>query len=124
MAHILVIDDDAQVRKMLRKALEKDGHAVTEASDGKEGIRCYRTSPTDIVITDIVMPDKEGIETIIELRREFSEVKIIAMSGGGRIGPDSSLDLAQKLGACQTLTKPVDRQALRSTIEKVLAAAC
>jgi CheY-like chemotaxis protein len=124
MASILVIDDDAQFRKMLCKLLEKDGHAVVEASGGQEGIQRYRRSPTDLVITDIVMPDKEGIETIIELRRQFSDVKIIAMSGGGQIGPDSYLDLAQKLGACQTLTKPVDRQALRSAIENVLAAAC
>jgi CheY-like chemotaxis protein len=120
MATILVIDDDDQFRKLLRKLLEKEGHTVAEAGNGKEGMRCCRQTSCDLVLTDIVMPDQEGIQTIIELRRQFPGVKIVAMSGGGQIGPDSYLDLARKLGAQQTLTKPFDLQALRSVLDSVL----
>jgi CheY-like chemotaxis protein len=123
MANILVIDDDDQFRKLLRKVLEKEGYGVTEAADGKKGIQQYQHSPADLVLTDIVMPDKEGIETIMDLRRMDSHVKIIAMSGGGQIGADSYLDLAKKLGAHQTLTKPIDRQELLSVIKKALDSA-
>ena len=96
MALILIIDDDDQIRRVLRKTLERDGYDVADAPNGKEGIRLYRENPADLVITDIIMPEKEGIETIRELRRDFPEVKIIAISGGGRIGPDSYFKNGQR----------------------------
>ena len=119
VALILIIDDDDQLRGMLREMLEHAGYEVTDASNGKEGIRLYRENPADLVITDLIMPEKEGIETIMDLRQEFPEVKIIAMSGGGRVEPDSYLHMARGLGALCTLTKPLDRNALLRTVREL-----
>jgi DNA-binding response OmpR family regulator len=112
MARILVIDDDRDVREMLRRILEHDGHEVIEASNGEAGVRLYRERPADVVITDIIMPEKEGIETIRDLRRENPQIKIIAISGGGRIGPSDYLNAARMLGAKKTFSKPFSRQEL------------
>mgnify|MGYP002641283528 CR=1 FL=1 len=117
---ILVIDDDKNIRTLLRTILEREGYRVVDALDGDKGIRRYQESPTDLVITDLIMPGKEGIETIRDLRREFPHVKIIAVSGGGRIGPDSYLKMAKGVGALRTLSKPFDRMALLKAIEEVL----
>ena len=120
MALILIIDDDDQIRRVLRKTLERDGYDVADAPNGKEGIRLYRENPADLVITDIIMPEKEGIETIMDLRREFPEVKIIAMSGGGRIGPEDYLHMAKGLGAQRTLTKPLERDELLRVVRELI----
>ena len=120
MALILIIDDDDQFRAMLRQMLEYEGYEVVDAPDGKEGIRIYRVKPTDLIITDIVMPKKEGIETIVELRRDFPEVKIIAMSGGGILGPDTYLQMAKGLGAMRTLTKPIKREDFLKAVWELL----
>lgn len=117
---ILVIDDDETIRVLLRAILEKEDYRVVDAPDGAKGIRQYQESPTDMVITDLIMPEKEGIETIRDLRREFPHVKIIAVSGGGRIGPDSYLKMAKGVGALRTLSKPFDRMALLKTVKEVL----
>ncbi len=120
MVRILIIDDNAELRKLLRQILEGEGYEVLEAADGIEGLEIYKDEPTDLVITDLIMPEKEGIETIRELKMDFPDVKIIAMSGGGRIGPESYLDMAQKLGALQTLTKPLDRKELLEAVRYIL----
>ena len=120
MTRILIIDDDIQILKMLRKTLEREGHEVIDAADGNKGLRLYREDPTDLVITDIVMPEKEGIETIIDLRREFPEAKIIAMSGGGQIEAESYLSMAKRLGAQRTLTKPFQNEELLEAIEALV----
>jgi CheY-like chemotaxis protein len=120
MAHILIIDDDNQFRTMLRQLIERSGHEVKEASDGKEGIKLYREGPTDLVITDLIMPGKDGIETIQELKKEFPDIKIIAVSGGGRLGPQDYLHLAKMLGAQRTLTKPIKLPDLLKAIEELL----
>ena len=120
MKRILVIDDDIQVRQMLKQILERAGYEVADAPDGKEGIELYRQTPTDLIITDIIMPEKEGIETILELRREFPDVKIIAISGGGRFDPDVYLDAAGKFGVARTFRKPVDRKELLDAIQELL----
>ena len=112
MSTILVMDDDEQVRAMLRQALEREGYEVLDAPDGKEGMRLFREQEADLIITDLIMPEKEGLETIMELRRDFREVKIIAISGGGRVAPDVYLSLAKNLGAHVTLTKPFDLEEL------------
>jgi len=117
---ILIIDDDETVRVVLRDILEREGYRVVDAPDGGSGIRRYQESPTDLVITDLIMPGKEGIETIRDLRREFPYVKIIAVSGGGRIGPDSYLKMAKGVGALRTVSKPFDRMALLKAVEEVL----
>ncbi|MEJ2039532.1 MAG: response regulator [Desulfosarcinaceae bacterium] len=117
MKQILVIDDDTQFRLMLRRILEKQGYEVHEASDGKQGLDSYRSLQTDLVITDIIMPEKEGVETIVALRSEYPSVKIIAISGGGRNAPGDYLMLAKKLGAQVTMEKPLDRNHLLEEIE-------
>jgi len=120
MTRILIIDDDIQILKMLRKTLEREGYEVVDATDGNKGLKLYRKDPADLVITDIVMPEKEGIETIIDLRREFPEAKIIAMSGGGQIEAESYLSMAKRLGAQRTLTKPFQNEELLEAIEALV----
>ncbi len=120
MARILIIDDESQIRSMLRLMLERVGYEVMEAADGMEGIRQYRDNPADLIITDLIMPNKDGIGMIIELKKEFPAVKIIAMSGGGVNRPEGYLDGAKKLGATRTLTKPIDRDEMLSAVKDTL----
>ncbi len=120
MALILIIDDEPQIRSMLKLMLERDGYEVAEAPDGIEGIRVYRQKPADLVITDLIMPNKDGIGMIIDLKKEFPNVKIIAMSGGGLNKPEGYLKGAKKLGAACTLTKPIDRDEMLRAIKDVL----
>ena len=120
MERILIIDDEQQIRSMLRLMLERDGYEVVEASDGIEGISAYRQKPADLIITDLIMPNKDGIGMIIELQKEFPDVKIISMSGGGLNKPDGYLKGAKKLGAACTLTKPIDREKLLRAVKNVI----
>ena len=117
MAYILIIDDNEEFRDLLQRFLGEQGYETAAAPDGREGIKQYLARPADLVITDILMPEKEGIETIRDLRRKFPQVKIIAVSGGGRIGPDSYLKMAKGVGALRTLKKPVNRTVLLETVE-------
>ena len=107
MPRILVIDDDEQFRTMLQITLEKAGYEVHATGDALKGIRSIEEMPVDLVVTDIIMPGKDGIETITELRRQYPHVRIIAMSAGGRMGPAGYLDVAKILGAAHTFTKPL-----------------
>ena len=120
MARILIIDDDGPVRLILRKALESDGYEVMDAPNGKVGIELFKEERADLIICDLIMPEKEGIETIMELRRGFPEVKIIAISGGGRGAPDQYLSSAKRLGANATMTKPFEREELLEAVRKLL----
>ena len=120
MARILIIDDESQIRSMLRLMLERVGYEVMEAADGMEGIRQYRDNPADLIITDLIMPNKDGIGMIIDLKKEFPQVKIIAMSGGGVNRPEGYLDGAKKLGATRTLTKPIDRDEMLTAVKETL----
>lgn len=122
MARILVVDDDVQVRKFISMSLSRAGHEVSGAGNGNECLKSLGAAPFDLVITDIIMPDKEGIETIIEVRRTHPEVKIIAISGGGRVGPESYLLTAKGLGAMDTLQKPFTTEQLLATVQNVLTA--
>ncbi|MBM3421674.1 MAG: response regulator [Chlorobi bacterium] len=111
--NILVIDDDSAVRKFIGVTLKKAEHAVFEADNGKSGLEFLKGRPQiDLVITDLIMPEKEGIETIMEIRRQYPSIKIIAISGGGKVGPDNYLVLADALGAHTTLKKPFSGQEL------------
>ncbi len=121
MQTILVIEDDNQTRKMLRQMLEGAGYNIVVAGHGKEGLKLFNEGPADLVITDIVMPEQEGIETIQELQKIAPQVKIIAISGGGRVGPEDYLSIAQMLGARQTLKKPVKREKLLASVREVLS---
>jgi YesN/AraC family two-component response regulator len=120
MQSILIIDDEPQIRSMIRLILERSGYSVIEASDGIEGIRLFREKPADLIITDLIMPNKDGIGMIIELRKEFPDVKIVAMSGGGLNRPEGYLRGAQKLGAACTLSKPINRQELLRAVKDTL----
>ena len=121
MARILIIDDEAVIRNLLKAMLEREGYETVTASGGQDGIKIHRENPADLIITDLIMPDKEGLETIMELRREFQDVKIIAMSGGGKIGSETYLQMAKTLGAVKSIGKPFDRKELLKTIQELLS---
>ena len=123
MANILVIDDEAGVREMMRDTLEELGHTVVEASNGVLGMQKYGEAPFDLVITDIIMPDQEGIETIQQIRKIRSDQKIIAMSGGGRTKTVEFLQIAQSLGAQRVLKKPFGPSVIRDAVKACLAPA-
>ncbi len=118
MATILVIDDEQQVRSLLRKALSGAGYEVKEATNGREGLEQYRQSPADLVITDILMPDEDGLEATLELTREFPDAKIIAITGGS--GDRNFLDVAKLFGARRTLTKPFELDKLLGAVQEEL----
>jgi CheY-like chemotaxis protein len=120
MARILIIDDDDAFRGMLRQVLEREGYQVVEARNGLEGMQHYRAAPSDLVITDILMPEQEGLETTRRLRQEYPEAKIIAISGGGRTGTQDFLLLAKRFGAQHTLWKPFPRQALLEAVHTLV----
>ena len=120
MALILIIDDDDQIRGVLKIMLEREGYDVIEAPDGLEGIKLFRENAVDLIITDIIMFEKDGITTIMEVRKDSANVKIIAISGGARVGPEVYLQLADRVGADRTLTKPIDRKELLNTIDELL----
>lgn len=122
LKRILIIDDDEQLRALLHEILERAGFAVVEAANGVEGLQLFRSEPADLVITDLIMPDKEGVETILELRREFPEARIIAISGGGRNGSANYLPIAARLGARRTVAKPFSRQEILDAVRDTLAA--
>ena len=121
MARILLVDDEEIVRVLMREALESSGHEVTEAMNGNEGVAMQRAHPFDLIITDIVMPEKEGLEMIIELKKDFPVLKIIAVSGGGRVNNSNYLGFAKKFGAQKILTKPVTQEALLYAVNGCLA---
>jgi CheY-like chemotaxis protein len=123
VARILLIDDDAAVRYALKQVLERAGHQVEEANDGMVGIDVYNATRPDIVVTDIIMPNQENIETIIKLKRMAPEIAIIAMSGGGRTGNRDYLGMAEKLGAAKVMPKPFRPRELVEAVQALLPAA-
>ena len=120
MGRILVVDDDAQMRDMISETLKIAGHEVEDACDGAEAMNCLKHNRFDLAIIDIVMPEKEGIETIREVRRDYPDLKFFAISGGGRLGPRQYLEVAESLGASRTFVKPFERQTLLKAINKAL----
>jgi len=120
MADILIIEDDALLRQALARLLERHGYQVREAGNGIEGLKCMQERPARLVITDIIMPEMEGIETIRHLRRFYPHTKIIAMSGGGKVGPHLYLKIASELGAHETLPKPFLPWVLVQSVQKLV----
>ncbi len=115
---ILIVDDEPQIREILRIWFEQEGFTVLVAENGREGVRLQRRDPAQLLICDLIMPDQEGIETITSFKKEFPRVGIIAISGGGKIGPDSYLEIAVQLGAWKAFKKPLDiPQLIESTRE-------
>ena len=116
MALILVMDDDAAVRTALRTLLLKEGHEVLEAVNGMEGANLYAQNYPDLVITDILMPDKDGVETLLELRHDFPDIKVIVISGNAQ----EFLPITEDLGAHRTLTKPFKAIQVLEAIQELL----
>lgn len=121
MAKILVVDDEELARFTLREILETAGHEVVEAVNGKEAIASQAADPFDLIITDIIMPEKEGVETIVELKRDNPSLKIIGISGGGRTRNLDYLTLAEELGAEKILAKPFSGDELMECVNAYLA---
>ncbi len=119
MANILLIDDDDLLRGVLAKALGHAGHVVIQAADGQQGTEIARAANVDLVITDLIMPVQEGVETIVKLRRERPQIPIIAISGG-MTNSKLYLDIAARIGARRILAKPFTPQELLATISEVL----
>ena len=120
MSHILVIDDDNDLCFILREVLRAEGYKVSMAADGEQGIALQRKQPASLLITDIFMPNKEGIETIRDFRQEFPSVPIIAISGGGRLQSPRGLYTAKELGAAVILRKPFEMSDLLKSVAAVL----
>ena len=117
---VLVIDDDEQMRKLLRQVMEWAGYEVMEAEDGRAGMKMQQKLQADLVITDLIMPEQEGLETITALKNLYPAVRIIAISGGGRIGPEAYLPAAKELGADRVFSKPFDVKELAHTVKELL----
>ena len=121
MASILIIEDDQRLRLALKENLMFRGYEVNDASNGLEGINKFRSDKPDLIVMDIIMPEKEGIETIREIKRDFPSVKIIAISGGGTLGPEHYLKVALAIGADKALKKPFRTDLLVGSIEELLS---
>jgi CheY-like chemotaxis protein len=123
MSKVLIIDDDRMVRETIKIILESAGHAAFLAGNGREGLKIFTAAAPDIVITDILMPEKEGIETIAELRRLKPDLPIVAISGGGRVGNMNFLKAAESFGANHTLTKPFEPEEILRLVAELTPAA-
>ncbi len=122
MPRILIIEGDEHVRKMLQMVMERAGHWVATAVNGEEGIELHRHEPADLVIVDMIMPVKDGTETISELRRDFPDIKIIAISGGSiKLGPRRYADRAKRCGASRFLAKPFEGKQILLAVNELLA---
>jgi len=116
---ILVIDDDELTLDVLKRMLEVEGYEVVTASNGQEGMDAFHQTSINLVITDLVMPVKDGLRTIMELRREKPDLPIIAISAGGAISKERYLAVAQYLGDITTLPKPFRRKEIVDTVKKM-----
>lgn len=121
MAVILIVDDDPTVRAIAGELLSESGHSVMEARDGEEALRIVDAVAVDLVVLDMLMPNKDGLETIIDLRRRTPAVRILAISSGGRMGSDGLLRIASAFGADETLVKPLRAATFAATVDRLLA---
>ena len=121
-ARILVIDDDPVVRDMLVEMLRREGYDVDAAEDGRAGMRKFHEHPAALVITDLLMPEQEGLETLMKLRHTGLPVRVMAISGGGRVGAEAYLSSARTLGADAILAKPFGREELLQKVSALLGA--
>jgi DNA-binding response OmpR family regulator len=123
MKKILIIDDDPDIRGILEKLLARNGFKTLTACNGCEGLRLFRQEQPDLVLSDLIMPDKEGFETMRELKAEDPAVKIFVISGGGRMVADDCLVLAEKFGARRTFKKPFSCAEVLAAVEEELGPA-
>ena len=119
---ILVVDDDAGVRGYIEEVLSRAGFDVVTAVNGADGMNRFRHERVDLAIVDMFMPEKDGVETLMEMRQHFNEARILAISGGGNLQMGNVLIWARKLKANAVLEKPFTNEELLSAVEKVLAA--
>ena len=117
---ILVVDDNPQMRSLLRHMLKTEGYEVDEAGDGDQALEKASEANPDLLITDIIMPGKEGFETIIDMRQAYPDLKIIAISGGNVSSPQDYLKCAAELGADRSLVKPIKKEQLISCVKELL----
>ncbi len=117
---ILVIDDEETVLTLLQSILEREGYEVCLATNGQQGVELFRQQPCDLVITDMVMPLKDGLQTILELRAEAPDLQVIAISGGGAISKERYLTVAGYLGKVITIAKPFSVEAVVNTVAGLL----
>lgn len=120
MPGVLIVEDDKELREMLKMSLQRRGFAVQEAENGKEAISHFKPLLTDLVVTDLIMPEEDGLKVVIKLRELKPTIKIIAISGGGKVGPGSYLNLAKALGADAIYSKPFSIKDLIVKIEQLL----
>ncbi len=120
MARILLIEDEEQVRGLLRETLEQEGHVVVECQNGTDGVHQYQKGLVDLVILDLLLPDKDGFETLHELKQQDPRVKVLAISGGFAPGAANILQIAQRLGARETLAKPFDLKSFLKVVNRLL----
>jgi DNA-binding response OmpR family regulator len=118
---ILVVDDNADLRSTIKALLQADGFDVAVAGDGRAALELHQSRPADVVITDLFMPDKDGIETIVELRKLSPQLKIVAMSGWTSTQGSDYLQVAREIGATVTLQKPFDPQELSRVVRQLAA---
>ena len=123
MKSILIVDDEVGIRNLMRAILENEGYSVLEGSNGNEAILQYGKYTPDLVITDLLMPGKDGIEALFEIRQMNGKAKVIALSGGGRICPENYLNYAMKLGAIATIEKPFTSEEFLMVINQTMAIA-
>ena len=119
-AEVLIVDDEPAIRNGCRRVLSSCGANVEIAANGDEAMELLSSRSFDVAIVDLIMPGKEGLETIAELRRSDADVKIIAISGGGRVNAEDYLHLAKSLGALESLSKPFTREELVESVERLL----
>lgn len=120
MATILIVDDDAHFRAGTRRILAAAGHDVEEADDGRLALEKCRHHPPDLVLLDIYMPETDGVEAMYQLGQAHPQLQVIAVSGGGRLGKESALEVMRALGAVRVLTKPFEREELLTLVQEVL----
>jgi two-component system, chemotaxis family, chemotaxis protein CheY len=121
MTSILLVDDDDLSRGAVHKMLERAGYQVHSTGDGQAALNHYQESPADLVITDLIMPEMDGLEIIQQLRRTNPKIRVLAISGGGRVDAEEYLSVARKFGAVEVLPKPFTGQELKQAVEAALA---
>jgi CheY-like chemotaxis protein len=120
MPGVLIVEDDKELREMLKMSLLRRNFTVLEAENGKEAITHFKPALTDLVVTDLIMPEEDGLKVVIKLRELKPSIKLIAISGGGKVGPGSYLNLAKALGADAIYSKPFSINDLTAKIEQLL----
>lgn len=117
---ILVMDDDSNLRAILCQMFKRAGYEVADARNGVEAVQMYHENPADLLIADLLMPEKDGFATFLELKKNFPDIKCFAISGGGRLGPESYLKLAKKIGVLHTFAKPFNCQEMLDAVSLTL----